>query len=87
VPCICKESQRPRDDPAAELDDHEPAGEQRCDADARRIPFIAAMLVVVRIMIVVMRVGMGMRMFVTVGAQGMIVSHAFSLGSAGAEIK
>ena len=71
---IREQSKRSRDDPAGKLDDHEAAGQERGNTDARSVFLVAAMVVIVRmVMIVVMRMGMRVRLT----AESMIVSHAF----------
>jgi hypothetical protein len=81
---IGEQGERTGDDPTPKLDDHEPARQERRDANAGCVVLVATMVVIVCVvMVVVMR----RRRRVRVTAKGMIVSHDLPLGSAGAEIK
>jgi hypothetical protein len=81
---IGEQGERTGDDPAPKLDNHEPARQERRDADAGCVVLVATMVVIVR---VIMAVVMRRRRRMRVTAKGMIVSHGLPLGSAGAEIK
>jgi hypothetical protein len=79
---IGEQGERTGDDPAPKLDNHEPARQERRDADAGCVVLVATMVVIVCVVMVMRR-----RRRMRVTAKGMIVSHDLPLGSAGAEIK
>ena len=78
---IGEQGERTGDDPTPKLDDHEPARQERRDADAGCVVLVATMVVIVCVVMVMRR-----RRRMRVTAKGMIVSHDLPLGSAGAEI-
>jgi hypothetical protein len=79
---IGEQGERTGDDPTPKLDDHEPARQERRDADAGCVVLVATMVVIVCVVMVMRR-----RRRMRVTAKGVIVSHDLPLGRAGAEIK